>query len=162
MLSREIADLPTPKQPAFTERQSNSVKEEIQENCSVNSATFTGDILIIRSISKESVIKSSVGEWWRANIVRKVVASNSHGSIELIDMEYSEYLCIDVDGGVIIVMASEMELFKAAMRGATSTPKRVPYVPHNLATVKETFVAFQILLVVLAIGGGEEDEDEDE
>ncbi|KAM7530733.1 hypothetical protein LguiB_034143 [Lonicera macranthoides] len=42
MLSREIADLPTPKQPAFTERQSNSVKEEIQENCSVNSATFTG------------------------------------------------------------------------------------------------------------------------
>ncbi|KAM7525167.1 hypothetical protein LguiA_015069 [Lonicera macranthoides] len=32
MLSREIADLPTPKQPAFTERQSISSTKQISEN----------------------------------------------------------------------------------------------------------------------------------
>ncbi|KAM7525165.1 hypothetical protein LguiA_015067 [Lonicera macranthoides] len=40
MLSREIADLPTPKQPAFTRRESISVTEEIQEYCS-NDVTVT-------------------------------------------------------------------------------------------------------------------------
>ncbi|KAK0579921.1 hypothetical protein LWI29_033484 [Acer saccharum] len=44
MLNSEIVDLPTPKQPAFTERQNNSGEESSQQSqkrCSINYVTVT-------------------------------------------------------------------------------------------------------------------------